>query len=96
MTSAAWAVKRRWWVAEHRTRTGNDPVCVVCGATQFDLHHLDYEQLGHETYEDVIPLCRTHHDRIHNAWDLSASLRKVGRRAASLSIIATMRNSSNK
>ena len=56
-----------------------------------DLHHLDYADLGHETYDDLIPLCRPHHDRVHAAWDATPHLRRLGRRAGSLAIITAMR-----
>ena len=89
--SRAWAKRRRWWIREHRDRTGTDPVCVVCRHPDVDLHHLDYADLGHETYNDLIPLCRPHHDRVHAAWDATPHLRRLGRRAGSLAIITAMR-----
>src|SRR6478609_1164226 len=66
--SKAWTRRRKWWFREHRRRTGDEPVCVVC-APHVDLHHLDYAHLGQEAYRDLIALCRVHHDRIHAAWD---------------------------
>ena len=92
--SKAWARRRRWWFREHRRRTGQEPVCVVCGEPNVDLHHLDYADLGAEAYGDLIPVCRVHHDRIHAAWDATPHLRSLGRRAASLALISHMRSPS--
>jgi hypothetical protein len=52
MTSAAWFSRRRWWLAEHRTRTGTAAVCAVCGDPDIDMHHLEYT-FGRERYEDL-------------------------------------------
>ena len=43
---------------------------------------------------DLIPVCRAHHDRIHAAWDATPHLRKLGRRAAALTLISAMRRTS--
>ena len=64
---------------------------MVCGRPEVDLHHLDYARLGGEEYGDLIAVCRAHHDRIHAAWDATPHLRKLGRRAASIAVITTMR-----
>lgn len=47
--------------------------CLVCGDKDVDLHHQTYERLGRERFEDVVPLCRTHHEMVHanldeNGW----------------------------
>jgi len=90
--SKAWARRRKWWFREHRRRTGQEPVCVVCGDPDVDLHHLDYARLGGEDYGDLIAICHVHHDRIHAAWDATPHLRKLGRRAAALALINQMRS----
>ena len=92
VNSPAWARRRRWWFAEHRRRTGQPAVCVVCGNPEVDLHHLDYAKLGREAYEDLLPVCRVHHDRIHAAWDATPHLRRLGRRTATITLIAAMRD----
>jgi hypothetical protein len=92
MTSAAWFSRRRWWLAEHRRRTGTAAVCAVCGDPDIDLHHLEYT-FGRERYEDLLPLCHVHHSRIHAAWDATPHLRRLGRRAASILLTIRMRSS---
>jgi hypothetical protein len=43
--------------------------CVICGSKEHvNLHHRTYERLGHERFEDVVPLCRAHHDRLHKVF----------------------------
>lgn len=91
VNSPAWAKRRRRWFREHRERTHEVAVCVVCGVRPVDLHHLDYGKLGDEDYESLIPVCRRDHDRIHAAWEATPHVRRLGRRAASLAIIAEMR-----
>ena len=75
-------------IAEDVTKTR--AVCVVCGERPVDLHHLDYGKLGAEDYESMVPVCRRDHDRIHAAWEATPHMRRLGRRAASLAIIAEM------
>jgi hypothetical protein len=55
-----------------------------------DLHHLDYGNLGGEDHDQLIPVCRRHHDRIHEAWEATAHVRRLGRRTATLALIAEM------
>ncbi len=64
---------------------------MVCGAPQVDLHHLDYDQLGRERFEDLLPLCRWHHGLLHDAWDASGQWRRLGRRTGTAGIVAMMR-----
>jgi hypothetical protein len=39
--------------------------CVVCFDPNVDLHHKTYKRLGNERLTDLVPLCRTHHDELH-------------------------------
>lgn len=41
--------------------------CEICGQRYgpIDVHHLTYERKGCERREDVIVLCRKHHDEAH-------------------------------
>lgn len=40
--------------------------CVVCKDPNVDLHHRTYARLGEERLTDLIPLCRHHHDQLHD------------------------------
>ena len=90
MNSPTWAARKRRWFREHWERTHEPAVCVVCGARPVDLHHMDYGRLGNEKDDDVVPLCHVHHDRIHAAWDATPHLRRLGRRSATVIVIAAM------
>lgn len=40
--------------------------CGICiRSVGLDIHHITYEHLGFESPEDVIPLCREHHQLRH-------------------------------
>ena len=78
-------------VPEHWARTRELAVCVDCGARPVDLHHLDYGNLGDKDYDALLPLCRRDHDRIHAAWEATPHVRRLGRRTATLDVVAEMR-----
>lgn len=42
--------------------------CYLCRKSNWDveLHHRTYERLGKERLNDVIPVCRRHHEQLHN------------------------------
>lgn len=44
--------------------------CAICGSeNNIVIHHLNYDSLGHEeenNFEDVVPLCKTCHSKIHD------------------------------
>ena len=92
VNSKAWAKRRRRWFQEHWEQTHELAVCVVCGMRPVDLHHLDYDNLGDEDYDQLIPICRRDHDRIHAAWEATPHVRRLGRRTATLAIIDEMRS----
>lgn len=66
-------------------------MCVVCGAPEVDLHHLDYDHLGRERLEDLLAMCDVHHEALHAAWDANPHWRRLGRRAGSLGLVASLR-----
>lgn len=70
MDSPAWWERRRIWLVTYRaSHNGQNPTCVICDepwtGRHGDLHHRTYERLGHEAYEDLIPMCRRCHDLLH-------------------------------
>jgi hypothetical protein len=60
LNSAHWKNFRK----EYRN-SDNPQKCVECGSSNFTLHHKSYENLGKETFDDVIPLCRFCHNKTH-------------------------------
>lgn len=87
MDSPAWWERRRQWLANYRqAHNGQNPTCVVCDKPWIgrhgDLHHRTYEHLGCERNDDLIPMCRSCHDRLHAVIDFSLSLRKLNRSGA--------------
>ncbi len=47
------------------SQSGRTNACVVCRSPFVELHHHTYERLGAELFDDVTPLCRKHHDGVH-------------------------------
>ena len=44
--------------------------CRICGATSYlNVHHLSYDTLFYECYEDVVVLCEDHHKDFHDFLD---------------------------
>ena len=70
MDSAAWRIRRSNWIAHEEYVTGKPVCCAVCADEEWDdLHHLSYDRLGDERHEDLVALCRVHHDELHRAYD---------------------------
>ena len=41
--------------------------CAICGSTEnIDVHHLTYERIFNEDIEDLEPVCRERHKKIHS------------------------------
>jgi hypothetical protein len=60
LASKAWRQFHGWY-----RRSGLPQWCLICGATNFELHHWNYAHIGQEDPCDVVPLCRKHHQRVH-------------------------------
>lgn len=86
------------------------PVCQVCGCTQshkrpLDLHHLSYEGVAKDAQgnwvskekdEDLVPLCREHHQKLHQVLDQRGrDFRGWSRDKASIHIIKSMKRRVN-
>lgn len=42
-------------------------MCRKCGARKgLQVHHLSYARLGHESFDDLICVCKKCHESIHN------------------------------
>lgn len=72
ISSPAWAAKRKeYWASAGRS-------CKVtnCGSTEeLHVHHHTYVRLGNERLDDLVGLCKVHHDEVHARHD--ATLRKT-------------------
>ena len=95
MTSQQWLQRRRQWLAEWTDHFACRPVCMVCDTAwtldHGDLHHRNYDRLGHERWTDLIPVCRACHDHIHTLWDATPAWRRIGRSQATVGIISRLR-----
>lgn len=60
--SDRWAAKKREYWASKLIQH-----CYVCERSDLtlDLHHKTYKRLGYEKLQDLIPLCREHHEETH-------------------------------
>lgn len=95
MDSPDWRARRRAWHATWLDRHGIGPTCQACGTRWTplcgDLHHATYTRLGHERFDDLVPLCRADHDALHDILDTAPGWRRLGRPAATAGIIALLR-----
>lgn len=63
MRSVRWeAVKRRYYGPNEEHK-----YCFSCKTRDgtVDMHHASYENLGYETYREIVPLCRRCHKVVH-------------------------------
>jgi len=61
-----------------------DPLeCEICGKPAVDIHHLDYRGMGgnpskdKDVIENLMALCRPHHNEIHNSPLLGEKFRSI-------------------
>ncbi|GAA1761681.1 hypothetical protein GCM10009795_005170 [Nocardioides hankookensis] len=100
--SPQWFARRQRWAEEWRRRAnalwdGAAPQCAVCGRLwtlrDADLHHVTYDRLGAERFDDLVPLCRPHHEALHHIYDSVPVWRTLGRSKATFGIIAALKGS---
>ena len=96
MDSVAWFRRRERWVREFTAANdGQEPVCIVCGCKwtlrHGDLHHRTYARLGGEAWQDLIPMCREHHDALHALMERNPAWRRLRREQATDLIVAYLR-----
>ena len=92
------------WFRDCRA-AGHEPACQVCGVTlsdvkSLDLHHVSYKGvtrdevsgkwLAREAHEDLMPMCREHHQRLHQIMDGRKEFFGWDRRRATIVIVARM------
>ena len=55
-----------------------DILLCICGAVSVDLHHIVSKSLsGSDHHSNLIPLCRTCHDKAHSDREYNESLKKL-------------------
>lgn len=95
MASPAWWERRREWERTELESTGFPNVlCVACGlkwTLRDDLHHIDYDRLGNEAHEDLWPMHRVCHTRLHQLIESSKSWRNMRRRFANVQALPVLR-----
>ncbi len=95
MESQEWLETRKQWFSIWIDLEMRDPMCLACGGKwtlqHGDLHHRSYEHLGHERFNDLMPLCRNCHDKVHKILESSPSWRKLNRGQASDLIVARLK-----
>lgn len=66
-TYADYLASDHWREFKERYRSsGRSLLCAVCSCKPIQLHHHTYKRLGCEKLEDVTPLCRDHHNAVHD------------------------------
>jgi len=104
LRSPAWGFRRVRWFRDARAR-GIEPACQVCQLTletagTLDLHHVRYDEVhrdrltgawkAREDDEDLMPLCRAHHEQLHAALDARKEYLGWNRRRATVLIVTRM------
>ncbi|PSL08172.1 hypothetical protein CLV30_101139 [Haloactinopolyspora alba] len=95
MTSPAWWRRRERWYRDQTLLTGQTPRCAICEhewtLAAGDLHHTSYDNLGHEHHTDLVPMCRTCHEQLHQILDTSKHWRRLDRATATTQLITILR-----
>jgi 5-methylcytosine-specific restriction endonuclease McrA len=95
MASRAWLGLRAKWGGNFVAVFGIEPTCAACKGPwtlqNGDLHHRHYDRLGHEHFKDLVPLCRTCHDRVHRILESTPAWGRMSRAQASDVIVGRLR-----
>ncbi len=63
LRSNAWAIRKNAYYRLFNRQ------CAACGSwKRIQLHHVSYDQLGHEPDQDLVPLCYRCHRNAHQAY----------------------------
>ncbi len=92
MSGSLWNEVRIAWRLWFRQTFDQSPRCLVCGAFQYDLHHaVANHRFGDERRNDLIPLCRYHHELLHRALDTNKAYRLMAPGVATEQIVAGLK-----
>lgn len=104
LRSPQWGFRRVRWFRDARAG-GCEPACPVCQLTlteagTLDLHHLRYDGVQRDTStgawkaqekdEDLMPMCRAHHEQLHASLDARKEYFGWDRRRATVLIVVRM------
>lgn len=103
LASGAWRARKHRWFHDRRDE-GYEPACVICGLSltelgALDLHHMNYAGVtehpdgtwsAREADEDLMPMCRHHHQLLHRAMDRHREYHGWDRGKATVVIAASM------
>ena len=58
-----------WKAFKFHIQARDSNQCQVCGSEDnLECHHITYERLGNEWDSDLVTLCRTHHQMVHDKY----------------------------
>ena len=103
LASRAWRARKHRWFRDRRAE-GYEPGCVICQLSlaelgALDLHHMNYDGVtqhsdgtwsANEADQDLMPMCRHHHELLHRAMDRHREHHGWDRGKASAVIAAKM------
>lgn len=70
MTYKEYLKTDHWREVKRRYYSRNSKECRICGAKHnVHLHHKTYKRLGREYDMDLVPLCKRHHNELHEQSD---------------------------
>lgn len=67
---------QHWQNRKNRYYQANGRRCAVCNSAHFiDLHHRVYGNYGSERDEDLVPLCKKHHEAFHQRYGVRGNMK---------------------
>jgi hypothetical protein len=61
----AYIASRHWTTRKEAYYATRPRECAICESPRVDLNHKYYGNYGFEKDEDLVPLCRVHHEALH-------------------------------
>lgn len=63
---SAYLRTKHWNMLREKYFTLNKNICCWCGSVDYvQLHHLNYKNIGKESLDDLVPLCKSCHKELH-------------------------------
>jgi len=65
---------KHWVALRSKFKSKQVKECVMCGSIKnLNIHHMTYERLGNENFDDLVFLCKDCHTKLHEAIDTDKS-----------------------